>query len=208
MDVLSLETLDEANHFLALCKQNSGYFDQWTHIGAITLYPKSTNSWYWVNSGKRVTYHLRFGPGQPDNAGGRELCLSIGKDPQNFFFNDLNCYGSHEFKFICQKHLANVVFWFNVLVIFIQASIKDFVMTFYIKLREFNSCRLFIAFALKWTDNENVLEPKPQLLPFMLSFLGFFSLTTQFTIWNKVSNVSTLQSFLHFESKWFAELFS
>lgn len=110
MDTLSLETLEEANHFLALCQQNAGFFDQWTHVGAIALAAKSTNFWYWVNSGKRITYPMKFLPGQPDNAGGRELCLSIGKDPSGFRFNDLNCYGNHDFKFVCQKSQVNIVF--------------------------------------------------------------------------------------------------
>lgn len=102
MEFLSLETLQESNNLLSLCDQNIHLFDQWTHVGGLTTVPKSKDHWYWMTSGNKVNYSLKFGIGQPDNAGGNEMCLSIGKQPGNFFFNDVNCYGMHQFKFICQ----------------------------------------------------------------------------------------------------------
>lgn len=104
MDVLSLETAAEADMFLGLCQANASFFEQWTHVGGITLAGKNRSTWYWVNSGKRIHYDLKFGHGQPDNAGNNEYCLSIGKGPDNiFYFNDITCYAIYEFKFICQK---------------------------------------------------------------------------------------------------------
>lgn len=131
MDVLSLETLAEHNFFLSLCLKNAGLFDQWTHVGAINLEhpvinvdetntggvtPSATPSeankkWYWVNSGNRVKYEMLWGFAQPDNGKPRpnQYCLSVGKYIDKlgnvfmFGFNDLDCFGTYEFKFICQK---------------------------------------------------------------------------------------------------------
>lgn len=103
MEFLSLESLQEADGLLSLCHKKNALFDQWTHIGGVTTVPKSKTEWYWVETGKKVNFTLKFGSGQPDNAGGKEWCLSLGKQPSNsFFFNDINCYGMHQFKFICQ----------------------------------------------------------------------------------------------------------
>lgn len=90
------------NPIICFHDQNIHLFDQWTHVGGLTTVPKSKDHWYWMTSGNKVNYSLKFGSGQPDNAGGNEMCLSIGKQPGNFFFNDVNCYGMHQFKFICQ----------------------------------------------------------------------------------------------------------
>lgn len=103
MEFLSLETRQEANHLLSLCDQFIHLMEEWTHIGGITKVAKSLDQWYWIVSGNKVNYRLKFGAGQPDNVGGKELCLSIGNQAGNFFFNDLNCYDQHQFKFICQS---------------------------------------------------------------------------------------------------------
>lgn len=110
MDVLALDTLAEAMQFIKICKDNAGYFDQWTHIGGMTLKGRTTDQWYWVDTGNHINYTMAFGPGQPDNDGGKELCLSIGKCPgNNFCFNDIRC-NERERSFVCQKHSASVVF--------------------------------------------------------------------------------------------------
>lgn len=100
MEFLSLETLQESNHLLSLCDQNIHLFDVWTHVGGLTTVPKSKDDWYWITSGNKVNYSLKFGAGKPDN--NNEMCLSIGKKPEDFFFNDINCYGIDQMKFICQ----------------------------------------------------------------------------------------------------------
>lgn len=102
MEFLSLESLKESDNLLQFCAKNPALFDQWTHIGGLTTVPKSQTEWYWVETGKKVDFGLKFGAGQPDNAGGNEFCLSLGKLPGNFIFNDINCFGMHQFKFICQ----------------------------------------------------------------------------------------------------------
>lgn len=100
---MSLETLNEANSFLTLCEQNIALFEDWTHIGAYTSVGKSLDKWYWVNSGKRVDYPLKFAVNQPDFAGASEFCLAMGKRPGAFTFNDIYCSTYYESKFVCQK---------------------------------------------------------------------------------------------------------
>lgn len=103
MEFLSLETLEEANFFLILGDKNIAHFDDLTHVGATTTVGRSSDKWYWVNSGKRVDFTLKFAPGEPNFGGNVEFCLSVGKYPGNFMFHDLNCYGAYEKKFVCQK---------------------------------------------------------------------------------------------------------
>lgn len=103
MEFLSLETLEEATFFLALSDKNIAHFDDLTHIGATTTVGRNPDKWYWVNSGKRIDFNLKYAPGEPNFAGNVEFCLSVGKNPGNFMFHDLNCYGAYEKKFVCQK---------------------------------------------------------------------------------------------------------
>lgn len=107
MDVVSLESKNESEYFLNLCKRNARYIDDdFAHIGGMSLGQPTDDryeQWYWVSSGARVDYPLSFGPNNPDNIGDDEYCLSVQKLPGNiFFFNDINCNGLYEVKFICQ----------------------------------------------------------------------------------------------------------
>lgn len=103
MEVLSLESSDEQTLFLNMCDKNIQLFEDLTHVGAYNVVGKSTDKWYWVNSGKRVDFPLKFTAGQPDFAGNNEYCLAMGKRPKDFYFNDITCFGYYELKFICQK---------------------------------------------------------------------------------------------------------
>lgn len=101
MDVLSLDTANEADEFLAICLSHIDRFEEHTHVGGMTLTPKDPFQWYWVDSGEKIFYPLRFKPGQPDNSGDKEMCLGIQKHLGAFAFNDIACSG-WESKFICQ----------------------------------------------------------------------------------------------------------
>lgn len=103
MEVLSLETLEEATKFLQLCLKNDKLFEQYTHVGGLTTVGKSLDKWYWANSGKLIDYALKFLPGQPDFYGYNEYCLGISKSADAFSFIDVACFGTYELKFICQK---------------------------------------------------------------------------------------------------------
>lgn len=103
MEFVSLETSDEANHLLNLCRMNVQYLDEFNHVGGFTTVGKSRDHWYWINSGNHVDYALSFGRFF-DFYDNKEFCLSIGGIPEEFLFNDIACYEHHEKKFICQKN--------------------------------------------------------------------------------------------------------
>lgn len=46
---------------------------------------------------------MQFASGQPNNYLGRQNCLGISKEETNFEFQDIDCHGRFEEKFICQK---------------------------------------------------------------------------------------------------------
>lgn len=46
---------------------------------------------------------MQFASGQPNNYLGRQNCLGISKEETNFEFQDIDCNGRFEEKFICQK---------------------------------------------------------------------------------------------------------
>lgn len=112
MEFVTLETEAELKEFLDICKRNAGLFEDWTHVGALTLEGKSIDKWYWVTSGRRVDYKIPFSNGQPDFSDGVELCLSLGKKSTNdFFFNDIYCTAGpkdfRDFKFVCERTMES-----------------------------------------------------------------------------------------------------
>ena len=104
MDILSVETEAEADHFLNLCTKSSKSFEELTYVGATTLAAGTTDQWYWVNSETHIEYPLKFALGQPDNNNTNENCLGIGMTEESTFaFFDVDCNGIAEFKFACHK---------------------------------------------------------------------------------------------------------
>lgn len=65
MDYLSLDTEKEYNHVLQLLKNDAANIPQWLYIGAITEEAGSQNNWYWVSSGNRITFPLKWAANQP-----------------------------------------------------------------------------------------------------------------------------------------------
>lgn len=104
MESLSLETLDEMNYLLNTCHKHEKLFDQFTHIGGMTTVGKSLDKWYWVSTGKRVDFPLKFTPGQPDFYAAVDFCLSLEKRADGFYFADIYCQGAYELKFVCQRN--------------------------------------------------------------------------------------------------------
>lgn len=104
MELLSLESESEESYFLNLCHQNSAKFDTFSHIGAVTNKAHSRNDWWWVNSGKKLVFNPAFPPGEPNNNGGHERCLSLYKQPHGFMYNDMVCYRDWIMTFVCQEH--------------------------------------------------------------------------------------------------------
>lgn len=101
MEALSLENKVEADNFLnTILVKNTAQFEEFTHIGGVTTALKASDKWYWVNSGKKVNYTMKFHPGHPDGAG---WCLAVQKRGNDFYFKDIPCHSSWEIKFICQR---------------------------------------------------------------------------------------------------------
>jgi hypothetical protein len=104
MEFVSLETKQEADNFLSLCNKNMKLLNGFISVGAVTLQGKSTDQWYWVNSGKRINYPIAFLPGEPNFLNDLEFCLSVVKNSKDIFmFNDTTCNDPIERQFICEK---------------------------------------------------------------------------------------------------------
>jgi hypothetical protein len=103
-----LATLDsqaESDYLVPLFFQKGNLFDTWTHIGGVAAVLKSAADWYWVGTGEKVDFPLKFGSGQPDNLGGDEACLALGILAGSPFINDYKCYENAVQKFICQSKI-------------------------------------------------------------------------------------------------------
>ncbi|CAO1326778.1 unnamed protein product [Diamesa tonsa] len=106
MELASLPTEQLADKFTRLCFLNDPFFDQYTHIGA-TYIGAGLNRWYWLSTGKPVDYHLKMIPGQPDNQRGTQNCLALEKQNGPFLFDDIDAFGRHEEKFVCESRPKN-----------------------------------------------------------------------------------------------------
>lgn len=100
---MSLDTQVEAENFYNLCAPQRHLFDKYTHIGGLVTVARSKTDWFWVNSGNKVEINLTFPWLEPNNWGGNQMCLSLDKQPGSFMYNDIDCYGHFQEKFICQS---------------------------------------------------------------------------------------------------------
>jgi hypothetical protein len=106
MDLASFDTNYEFTNFAKFAWNSSSfYFDRWTHVGGISklIAQGKHREWYWVASNKKVSYSMTFAAGQPNNFLGKQNCLGISKEEDTFEFQDIDCHGRFEEKFICQK---------------------------------------------------------------------------------------------------------
>jgi hypothetical protein len=105
MDLAQFETSYEYSNFVKSAMKSFYYFHKWTHIGGISkIVGKNPHrEWYWVGKNTKVSYPLNFASGQPNNYLGRQNCLGISKEEKTFEFQDIDCHGRFEEKFICQK---------------------------------------------------------------------------------------------------------
>lgn len=90
MDFVSLETAHEADSFLEICKNNAAFSPQYVHVGALTMVLKSPNEWFWVNSGNRITYQIKW------------------TKNNNCLFHDVECASpKHNIyqNFVCQRYV-------------------------------------------------------------------------------------------------------
>lgn len=102
MDFVSFSTQEEFDAFVKYAEANHQKLETYTLLGAYTPIAKSTEDYYWINSGKHLNYPMRFPPGEPNFLGGREYCLSLMKNGTNQLnHNDLDC-SETPYKFVCQ----------------------------------------------------------------------------------------------------------
>ena len=105
MDLVELPFAAEAQNFLTLCAQQQIHLkDGCFHVGASYL-GAAPYDFYWMTTGKRINYGLRYAPGEPNNVNGVEKFLSLSKKPQGFLFNDID-YNYTKWNFFCQ-HITN-----------------------------------------------------------------------------------------------------
>lgn len=84
----------------SMCKDSANLPDpEFLHVGGMTVAGMSTDAWYWVTSGEKISYNIKWKPGEP-NFLNMEYCLSIGNS--EYLYNDIDCYMNSK-KFICQS---------------------------------------------------------------------------------------------------------
>lgn len=110
MEILSLDTLEEAEFFYDLGSKNIDNFEQFTHIGGYTSVGKSLNSWRWVNSGQLIDYPMKFDVNEPNFKKNFEFCLDLVRRDGKLYLNDAACYEEGQYKFVCQREHLTVAY--------------------------------------------------------------------------------------------------
>lgn len=103
MDLATFETERELTSFNMMATRSKFYFDRWTHVGGVSKFVDKHREWYWVGTNKKINYQIQFATGQPNNYLGRQNCLGLSKEEREFEFQDIDCHGRFEEKFLCQK---------------------------------------------------------------------------------------------------------
>lgn len=99
LEFAELETYGEMQTVMNLYRGMTSMNGVWTHVAGMTKTSRSTTDWYWVKSGNIVTYVMTFVQGEPGFHSPNQWCLAIGQ----YGYADIDCYGRHEEKFLCQK---------------------------------------------------------------------------------------------------------
>jgi hypothetical protein len=103
MNLATLDSQAESDYLLSLYAQKSALFDLYTHIGGVAAIGDSPTEWFWVGTGEKVNFPLKFGTNLPDNYGGNEFCLLLAVTSGSAYLNDGKCYETIPYKFICQS---------------------------------------------------------------------------------------------------------
>ena len=97
MDILSLDSEDEANFFLDRIKLHAGSTHANTHVGAMAYVVGSRTEWYWITSGNKINYPIKWGTGEPSGTNVQSVCLVVRKQAgNNFFFAAVWCSTERE----------------------------------------------------------------------------------------------------------------
>ncbi|CAG9805254.1 unnamed protein product [Chironomus riparius] len=105
-ELATLESLQEANALLTMVENHDSIKPLaviWLWIDGISMLPKTTTSWYWGKTGRKISFPIPWLAGFPSNTD--QLCLSVGKSSQNqkFGFTNGYCSGKGYLRFICQR---------------------------------------------------------------------------------------------------------
>jgi hypothetical protein len=91
MDILSLDSQDDFNHFMDSIKKNKDILiDEWYTMGAVSTSLGTKNNWYFINGGGRINFDIKWAETQPDGAT-NQLCLTMFKYRNDFWFHDTGC---------------------------------------------------------------------------------------------------------------------
>lgn len=105
MKLASFDTAEEYESVRQMMITNSDKFSDWTHIDGITTEGRSTDQWYWSQTGEKIKFNMTWRAAQPDFSHNRQWCLSLGpKSAKQFYFDDIDCFHHHEEKFLCEKN--------------------------------------------------------------------------------------------------------
>lgn len=105
MEIATFETLEEMQVVSDLCKDNENIMTPYVHVGGMTTREGTKESWFWIVTGKRINYNMPWADGEPNNDEDSQFCLALGT--KNFLFDDIDCFGRSESKFICQYKVDN-----------------------------------------------------------------------------------------------------
>ncbi|KAL7036596.1 hypothetical protein ACKWTF_008856 [Chironomus riparius] len=101
-----MDTLEEARAVLTLADNHSflrALQYTWLYVDGVALTIKSPTDWYWTKTGKKISYSIPWRVGTPNNDGGSEYCLTIGRyfTNEKFGFDDTLCDGRT--RITCQR---------------------------------------------------------------------------------------------------------
>jgi hypothetical protein len=102
MDLFTLYSQDEANHFYQILEKNTQLFPTYMYIGGVTVILKTKTEWFWLDTNEKVNFPMRFLAGDPNNLGGNEKCLGMIISGGSYYFIDVMC-NAVSVKFVCQS---------------------------------------------------------------------------------------------------------
>lgn len=123
MEFLTMESEAEQNYLLDTLKYNSAVFSgNWVNIGGMTTKCGSRDLWYWVDTGNKVNFPIRWHANDPNCSNDSEPCMALGKfEDGNVYVVDIWCSGAPQ-KFLCKQ--KSVVFDGWVAVIYLSGNEK------------------------------------------------------------------------------------
>lgn len=108
MELARFESIDEVNKVFDMIKNSNDIVLQngfWMFVDGMTPSPGSTTSWFWTQTGEKISFDIPWATTNP--SGGHEQCLSIGKHGLNhpLSFNDVP-YDGYKNIFLCQAGIT------------------------------------------------------------------------------------------------------